>query len=178
MCVRFLHNTLHQVVDQRDVAPMKIDVLHDIALLEIFDFYVDKGFAEVAAWYTLVHVCRKWRNLVFGSPLRLNLRLLCGDRTRVRDMLDIWPPLPIVMRVYNFEAWGADNMGATFELNDRIYQLCLTPIPNSHSKKVLAAIRQTFPLMVHLHLAFEDETALVDTDLLLGGSAPRLQHSS
>ncbi len=33
------------------------------------------------------HVCQKWRSVVFGSPRRLNLRLLCTKRTPVREML-------------------------------------------------------------------------------------------
>ena len=42
-------------------------MLPDLPLLGIFHFYVDKGEC-----YALVHVCRKWRNVVFGSPRRLN----------------------------------------------------------------------------------------------------------
>ena len=44
-------------------------MLPDIALLETFDFYVH----DAQKWYTLVHVCRKWRSVVFGSPRRLGL---------------------------------------------------------------------------------------------------------
>ena len=53
-----------------DVARVTIDMLPDVALLEIFDFYEDE--IRIEAWHTLVQVCRKWRNLVFGSPRRLN----------------------------------------------------------------------------------------------------------
>ena len=82
---------------------MTIETLPDLALLEIFDFYVhaDYHFREellavtinnrrfgpsfrragrrllsvtgISAWLSLVHVCRNWRSVVFGSPLRLNL---------------------------------------------------------------------------------------------------------
>ena len=69
------------------------------ALLNVFDFYAD------AVWHTLVHVRGKWRD-VFGSQCRLNLRLYCTDCDRqntntVRETLDIWPPLPIVLMVHN-----------------------------------------------------------------------------
>ena len=53
------------------VARVTIDMVPDVALLEIFGVYT-----WLESWYTLVHVCRKWRNVVFGSPCRLNLRLL------------------------------------------------------------------------------------------------------
>jgi hypothetical protein len=55
-------------------------------------------FQNVNEWHTLVHVCRRWRDLVFASPRRLNLRLLCRKDTPVREMLDIWPALPIVIQ--------------------------------------------------------------------------------
>ena len=61
---------------------IRIDVLPDDVLLEIFDFYMNvdvfyEDKRETEAWQTLVHVCRRWRYLVFGSPRRLNLRLCC-----------------------------------------------------------------------------------------------------
>jgi hypothetical protein len=149
-----------------------IDTLPDIVLLEVFDFYVDK--ASMEAWHTLVHVCRKWRNIVFGSPRRLNLQLSCGTSTRVRKMLDTWPPLPIFLIVLNFELWSTDDVSAALEHKDRIHQLDLFSIPSSLSKKVLSAIQQPFPSIVHLGLAFQHETTPVEPELLLGGSAPHL----
>ena len=74
-----------------------IDMLPDVPLIEIFDFYVDEA---PEAWSTLVHVCRTWRNLVFGSPRRLNFRLYCSIRTQVREKLDVWPNLPIFVENY------------------------------------------------------------------------------
>jgi hypothetical protein len=55
-------------------------MMHD-ALLAIFYLYVkapapDLSLAskeEIEVWQTLVHVCQRWRNLVLGSPRRLNL---------------------------------------------------------------------------------------------------------
>ena len=88
---------------------ISIDVLPDEVLLEIFDFYVPlvpqglfrplklKGETEV--WQSLVHVCRRWRSIVFGSSRRLNLRLVCSSRTPVRDTIDIWPELPLHIEV-------------------------------------------------------------------------------
>lgn len=84
---------------------MSIDVLPDEVLLEIFDFYVvpqgpfrpDKR--ETEAWQSLVHMCRRWRSIVFGSSRRLNLQLFCSPRTPVRDTIDIWPELPLHIEV-------------------------------------------------------------------------------
>ena len=52
---------------------------------------------KMEAWKTLVHVCRQWRSLVFGSPRRLELRLVCTPKTPIRDKLDIWPALRLVV---------------------------------------------------------------------------------
>jgi hypothetical protein len=49
------------------------------------------------AWQSLVHVCRRWRSLVLGSPRRLNLRLLCTPKTHARDTLDVWPALRLIV---------------------------------------------------------------------------------
>ena len=78
---------------------MTIDLLPDVSLLEIFDFYMDED--QIEAWHTLVHVCQEWRNIVFGWPRRLDLRHLCTYRIPVREMLDIWPLLPIVVQADN-----------------------------------------------------------------------------
>ena len=75
---------------------MTIESLPDEALLEVFDFYVHDDFC-IEEWITVAHVCQRWRCIVFGSPLRLDLRLLCSASKPVREMLDTWPPLPIIL---------------------------------------------------------------------------------
>src|SRR5258708_34558339 len=98
------------IVDWCDVAQVTIDTLPDDALLEIFDFYIE----QKGAWLTLVHVCQKWRNVAFGSPLRLNLQLYCNVATPVRQMLHFLPLLPIVIRAFHY-VWDADNIVAALE---------------------------------------------------------------
>ena len=73
------------VVDPCNVAPVTINMVPDVALLTIFDIYMDEE--KIETWQTLVHVCRKWRNIVFGSPRRLNLRLFCTARALRRRKL-------------------------------------------------------------------------------------------
>jgi hypothetical protein len=58
-----------------------IDMLPDDALREIFDFFVNEA-KRIHDWSALVHVCRKWREMVFGSSRCLNLRLVCSEDTR------------------------------------------------------------------------------------------------
>jgi hypothetical protein len=150
-------------------------MLPDVALLEIFEFYADEAWIE--AWHTLVHVCRKWRDVVFGSPRRLNLRLHCKARTPVREMLYIWPVLPIVISVrgHGYRMWDMDHIIAALEHNNRICHLDLFGFSSSQFEKVLAATQQPFPALTHLQLRPGDETAPVVPESFLGGSTPQLQ---
>jgi hypothetical protein len=163
-------------IDWWDVlARVTVDMLPDVALLEIFDHYVSGEWIE--EWITLVHVCRKWRDAVFGSPRRLNLLLFCGSRTPVREMLDVWPSLPIVVGVYDVDIEDDDNIIATLEHNERIYEIDLLFVPNFPSEVVLEMVQQPFPALTRLRLrqSDDDETVPVVPDSFLGGSAPHLQ---
>ena len=159
-----------------DVAQTTIDMLPDNALLEIFDFYVDG--ARIEAWIALVHVSRKWRSIVFGSPRRLNLRLDCRARTPVRERLHVWPLLPIVLSGNGNQEWGVDNIIAALERNDRVCGVELWHIRSSQIEEVLAAMQEPFPALTYLDLVSKDETEPVVPDSFLGGSAPRLRSLS
>jgi hypothetical protein len=148
-------------------------MLPDVALLGIFEFYMDER--QIEEWHTLVHVCRKWRIIVFGSPRRLNLRLLCTAGTPTKEMLDVWPPLPIVLWADGHKKWGVDNIIDALEHNDRICQLSFTSIPNSQLEPVLAAMQQPFRTLTDLYLDPADHTAPIVPPSFLGVSAPRLQ---
>ena len=157
---------------------MTIDILPDVALLEIFNFYVDEKNIQV--WHTLVHVCQKWRDIVFGSSRRLNLRLLCKAGTPVRETLDVWPPLPIVVLDEGYEKWGVGNITAALERNDRICRLGLHGVSSSQFERVLAVMQQPFPeltVLTVLALRFwrSDKTMPAIPTSLMGGSAPQLR---
>jgi len=82
-----------------------IDTLPDNVLLETFECYLGKDDVDqfnydhdYDGWQTLVHVCRRWRSIVFASPCRLGLKLYCTPQRSVNSQtLDIWPELPIVI---------------------------------------------------------------------------------
>jgi hypothetical protein len=150
-------------------------MLPDDALLEIFDFYM---VGERDAWSTLVHVCQKWRNVVFESPRRLHLQLYCQAMTPVREMLDIWPPLPMFVSNGDLKKWGMDNVLAALEHNDCIGQLKLfLSSSDVSSSKLLAAIQQPFPALRRLALLYVGfpESTVIPTSFL-GGAAPDLEH--
>jgi hypothetical protein len=185
------------VADWCDVGRMSIDMLPEVALLDIFDCYVNQArktgclepWLRIHAWHTLVHVCRKWRTIVFGSPRRLGLRLFCKETTPVKEKLAVWPPLPIVIGRRNpLHNWrGMENIIAALEHNDRVCEIDLVLDANSELEELLAATQQPFPELTHLNVCLQtvlgrlqtvlgrDETPVVP-ESFLGGSAPRLQY--
>ena len=180
--VHLLHNSLRQL-DWCNVARVTIDMIPDVALLEIFDFYVGEDWIyyvikeQINAWHTLVHVCQKWRNTVFGSPLRLNLQLYCRHGTPVRKTLSVWPPFPIVIEASGNGTWGVDNIVAALEHSDRICRLKLITFTSSQFEILWGAMsQQPFPALTDLNIQKNDhETAPVIPASFLSGSAPRLR---
>ena len=152
-------------------------MLPDVVLLKIFDFCLDEDVEDedIEEWHTLVHVCRNWRNVVFGSPHRLNLQLYCTATTPVRQMLDIWPLLPIIIEAYSIDKWDNDNIIAALEHNDRISKLVIFDIQSSETEKALAALQKPFPALTYLQFELKAELAQVFPASFLGGFVPALQ---
>ena len=151
-----------------------ISALPDDALLEIFKFHVDQIYSA-DGWHTLVHVCRKWRYVVFASPRWLRLELLCTNRNPVKRMLDIWPALPIVIEAHidNSRRSGVTNIIAALKRHDLVCRIDIWGVPNSLLKS--AAIKKRFPQLTDLALWSNEENAPAIPDSFLGGSAPRLR---
>jgi hypothetical protein len=162
----------------------QIDVLPDDVLLEVFDFYVEMSLLyerkmEIEAWQSLVHVCRRWRNLVFRSPRRLKLRLHCTPKTPARDTLDVWPALPLIVRG-DTTLSGTDNVIAALGQSNRVCQVSLWYLAGRQLEDVLAAMEAPFPELTDLRLwsHFETLSVIPVPDSFLGGSAPRLRYLS
>jgi len=178
-----------------------IEVLPDDVLLAIFDFFVignqdrpingagngmdlssaDKEWAEW--WQPLVHVCRRWRTLVFDSPHRLDLQLYCTFGTVTRKNLDIWPALPLLIKNDDVFHTPVDDLTSVFEHSNRIRQINLGCDTISQFEKVWAAMQVPFPELTNLILGRSgdtgqspSETVTVLLDSFLGGSVPRLRH--
>ena len=157
---------------------IRIDVLPDDVLLETFDFCVDplsERKKDIEAWQSLVHVCRRWRSLVFGSPRRLNLRLSCTPKTPARNTLDVWPALPLLIGG-DMSSSGADDIIVVLEQSNRVCQVNLWGLADRELEKVLGAMQVPFPELTKLQLFSGGETPPVVPDSFLGGSAPRLQY--
>ena len=153
-------------------------MLPDDVLLEIFGFCLDKhrySKKRIEAWQLLVHVCQRWRNIVFGSPRRLNLQLVGTEKTSVRDMLDVWPPLPLVIHGRLIEGVDLSNIVAVLEHRDRVDEIDLWEVNSPALEKVLAVMQEPFPELTYVRLSSYEETVPVVPDSFLGRSAPRLR---
>jgi hypothetical protein len=163
------------VADCRGVGQAKINKLTDDELLDIFDFYL-KDTQGVDQWHTLVHVCRRWRNIVFASPHRLDLRLRCTENRPVRTALDIWPVLPLEIVYYRVDTWEEqDDVIAALEHHDRVQEITIGVFSNPVWETLVAAMQVPFPELTSLWLWSQGISVPVLPDSFLGGSTPRLQ---
>ena len=178
---------------------VSIETLPDHPLLEMFNFYVEdaRGPAQsdmveqVDSWHALVHVCRRWRSLVFASSCRLNLRILCTQTRRPKKVPKFWPALPIViwceeicysnMDMPSKPMVGAENIVSALRHRDQVSQISLLNIPVTKLFRFIKFMHASFPILTHVELGPGDND---DRDLgsdpflddsFLGGSAPCLR---
>ena len=167
-----------------------IDVLPEDVLIKIFGFYVigyhhlniimvisgnQDMIKKILSWQTLVHVCRRWRDLVFESPRGLGLQLCCTTVTLAKETLDIWPALPLLIQC-DVDETSADNVIDVLEHSDRICQMGLHFRTTSQIETIWTAMQVPFLELASLYLSYKDlPHGPVLPDSLLGGSAPRLR---
>jgi hypothetical protein len=133
-------------------------------------------------WQKLIHVCQTWRNTIFDSTHRLGLQLFCTNGTPVRNTLECWPGLPIVMRYGAFPgpnplaSRDVDGIVAALQQPDRIRILQLTvtiPLLEKLAQEPTSAAEE-FPGLELLELTTQTEAGLILHDQFLGKAAPRL----
>jgi hypothetical protein len=157
-------------------------MLADDVLLEIFKFYLDERHVtywdchHFDKWHRLVHVCRRWRNLVIISPCYLNVQLLWRPKRSVKKMMEIWPEfLPISVYNYGSQVQIAGDGVAALELNDRVSQIRLLNFEPLAWARYARLMQDPFPKLTHLCVQPYSPIKKTISDLFLGGSAPCLQ---
>jgi hypothetical protein len=158
--------------------------LPDDVLLEIFDFYLIlmKAWFNLSplpedAWHTLVHVCKRWRSIVFASPHRLQLQLLCTNKRPVQDFGPL-ADLPIVIhsRSGTSEPQDATNIVAALKQHNRVVKIDMWDIQNLFLRRMRAMeMKGPFSALTYLWLISTKVNAPALPESFLGGSAPRLQ---
>ena len=114
---------------------------------------------------------------MFRSPRCLNLRLFCTPQTPARDMLDLWPALPLIVAgtMDMVLSPGTDNIIAALGPSNRVCEFFLWDLARRQLEKVLAAMQVPFPELKELRLFSYRETVPVIPDSFLNGSAQRLR---
>jgi hypothetical protein len=160
-------------------------MLPDNVLLEIFHFYRDDPSSWIYfnvmtfwKWQPLTQVCRRWRYIVLGSPRRLDLRVVCTDKTSTRTLLDIWPTFPIgIFCLQMVDRKGIEDITVALEHRDRTSDIYISRINGSALEKLATStvMHEPFPALRSFVLRSSDDSVPVLPETFLGGSAPRLQ---
>ena len=144
-------------------------------------------------WQSLVQVCQRWQQIIYGSPNYLDLHLYCSDvRKNPLENPSRWPEFPLTLDYTIQDEGGGDvfDLIDTLEQRDRVHRIKLnlvTSVWTSDSKvdEVLEAMTVPFPALTHLDLMGPDldphfgDKYVSHVDLpedFLGMSAPCLQH--
>ena len=170
--------------DEWSVGEATIDILTDDALLTIFLLCKDVSSPDLSWWQPLVHVCRRWRHVIFASPLHLNLTLVCTVTAPVKKSLNIWPPLPIAFDLTSYGRRSHTKI-ITAALGrhgpDRVSVIRLENLMIRNFIQLTRAMESPFPALTYLSLrrngmpneGRDDDFIL--RDVFLGGSAPSLR---
>jgi hypothetical protein len=151
-----------------------ISVLPDDVLLEIFDFCRKNNlYRLVWDWDVLAHVCQRWRKIVFASPHRLDLRILCTERTPVRKNLGVWPSIPIIIGYSR--PIDEDDIIAALEHPNRVCSVRLHHVTGPQLGKIVTVMQEPYPALTELILSSEDRNVPILPGEFLGRSAPSLQ---
>ena len=133
-----------------------------------------------------MHVCRRWRKIIFASPRRLDLHLSSSYRTKLKKNLVFWPvSLPLTVnypQLYGIYLSSKDEDDITFALDhaNRILRMEI-PVTDSLLQKVSTLIQKSFPALTHLSLSWNSSDLFpapyaVIPERFLSGSAPCLQY--
>jgi hypothetical protein len=170
-----------------------VNTLPDDIFREIFAFYLSfyrcsfksncLGYWDAdkctKAWQRLVHVCQRWRDIIYGSPCYLDLHLHCSVETPFRKNLGRWPEFPLTLEYIIDPTDDDDDFLAALEHPDRVHRaiLFITSPDSLVVHNMLEAMQVPFPILTHLDFAGPDEDhEFLLPEEFLGGSAPCLQY--
>ena len=120
----------------------------------------NEGWVRGRWWYSLAHVCRRWRNIILASASYLDLSLVCTYGTPVQDMLTHSPHLPLVA---DYVERGRDitiddEEGIIFALKQRERVLRVRLVaPVTSLQKFIAAMDDEYPILEFLVIQLPNE---------------------
>ncbi len=159
---------------------MTINILPDDVLVDLFHIYLDLfgPSSRGSGWRGLVQVCQRWRNLVFASPLHLDVKLRCAAKTPLREMLDVWSPLPISIKQHlcsRLSQVERETILAILGLHQRIREIDLRGVSDEILEQVGQTMQRPLPALTKLLLESSSLSPPILPNSFLGGSAPRLR---
>ena len=161
----------------------QIHSLDDDILLEIFSCYrledEDNWYLRLS-WRKLVHVCRRWRHLIYEESSYMDMCLLLTNHSPSMGPPSHLLHLPLVIacsdRTKTTIRNGEDNIHLGLQQHDRVRRVFLRA-PSSSLRMWLEPMNKHFPRLRDLSLfsTTTEETSLVLPELL---QAPDLHHLS
>ena len=127
-----------------------------------------------------MHICRRWRRIVFESQRSLHLRLFCAPGTPVLKTPSVWPALPIVIQYGGSRSSNPpvpedeDNIVAALKQPDRINSISLTVTKSLLEK--LSTIERPFSELENLVILCGDDVPLTLSSAFRWGSRLRNLH--
>ena len=163
-----------------------IDILPDNVFVDIFDFCLFQSkwdpSQRTKQWQILVHICQRWRSIIFASARRLDLYLTCSYRTRLEKNLAYWPvTFPLAIHYTRRHRTPEDDGAlAVLEHSDRIHHIKVRGTDSLLAK----VMQKPFPTLLHVDIEWDCngkavpplESIPVIPWTFLGQSASRLQY--
>ena len=132
--------------------------LDDDSLLQIFSCYRledEENWYLRLGWLILIHVCPRWRNLIYGSWSYLDMCLFLTNDSPSMDTLSHLPPLPLVIdysdRTRTITRKDEGNMYLGLQQHDRVRRVVLQG-PSSKLRMWLEPMNKPFPILGELSL--------------------------
>jgi hypothetical protein len=131
-------------------------------------------------WHRLVHVCRRWRLIIYMSPRRLDLQILCKSGASIERILASWGTLPLTVRLKGGPKSKSlpKNIAIALRHPDRVREIDLGLTSTTVGSIVDAIlVKKPFQELECIRISIKDATgpSLLFGNLFLGGSAPRLR---
>ncbi|KAH9980638.1 hypothetical protein BJV77DRAFT_404499 [Russula vinacea] len=135
-----------------------IHLLDNDSLLQIFSHYRlenEDNWNLRQTWRNLVHVCRRWRNLIYDSSSHLDVCLLLMNDSPSIDTLGHLPPLPLVIdfsdRTETISQKDEDNIHLGLQQHGLVRRVVLEA-QSSSLRMWLELMKKHFPRLRDLSL--------------------------
>jgi len=154
-----------------------VEMLSDDVLLILFRHCLA---ASPRSWPKLAHVCQGWRQIIFNSPLGLDLRLHCTNGTPILKTLEYWPPLPLIVNYGGSPMTtpeDEENIIVALKQAERVASITLT-ITNTLLENLSTIISEPFAELEHLVLLSRKSLHLTLPKLFRWGPRLRTLHST